>query len=241
MLKLVARGLSNGEVAQQLYVSEATVKTHVGRILASWACATAYRRSSSRTRRASSEAGRPVTLSNDSITSTPGRLPIAESVWITTVRVGRPVGGRESPCTGGFTCSRSSPRPGSSRPPPLAPSCWPPPPTPASAPASTAMATAAVSGNTDHHPGLHPGEPLRQLHRPGSAISRAELPGRRVGRCRPAPPPLGLPRPRRPRSVEYPRAAIRAGVFVPLRSYAHQRRDRVNAGREADGTDFARP
>jgi DNA-binding NarL/FixJ family response regulator len=30
----VAQGLSNGEIARQLFVSEATVKTHVGRILA---------------------------------------------------------------------------------------------------------------------------------------------------------------------------------------------------------------
>jgi DNA-binding NarL/FixJ family response regulator len=34
VLILVAHGLSNGELAQRLFVSEATVKTHVGRILA---------------------------------------------------------------------------------------------------------------------------------------------------------------------------------------------------------------
>jgi DNA-binding NarL/FixJ family response regulator len=34
VLVLVAQGLSNGELAERLFVSEATVKTHVGRILA---------------------------------------------------------------------------------------------------------------------------------------------------------------------------------------------------------------
>jgi DNA-binding NarL/FixJ family response regulator len=34
VLTLLGRGLSNAEVAQRLYLSEATVKTHVGRVLA---------------------------------------------------------------------------------------------------------------------------------------------------------------------------------------------------------------
>jgi DNA-binding NarL/FixJ family response regulator len=34
VLKLVAKGMSNAEIAQELYLGEATVKTHVGRVLA---------------------------------------------------------------------------------------------------------------------------------------------------------------------------------------------------------------
>ena len=33
VMRLIARGLSNAEIADQLYLGEATVKTHVGRIL----------------------------------------------------------------------------------------------------------------------------------------------------------------------------------------------------------------
>jgi DNA-binding NarL/FixJ family response regulator len=33
VLRLMARGMSNGEIAAELYLGEATVKTHVGRVL----------------------------------------------------------------------------------------------------------------------------------------------------------------------------------------------------------------
>ena len=34
MLKLVARGLSNAEISRELFIGDATVKTHVKRVLA---------------------------------------------------------------------------------------------------------------------------------------------------------------------------------------------------------------
>ena len=34
VLRAVGRGLTNGEIAAELYLAEATVKTHIGRILA---------------------------------------------------------------------------------------------------------------------------------------------------------------------------------------------------------------
>jgi DNA-binding NarL/FixJ family response regulator len=34
VLRLVARGFSNGEIARELFVGDATVKTHVARIFA---------------------------------------------------------------------------------------------------------------------------------------------------------------------------------------------------------------
>ncbi|WAC65138.1 response regulator transcription factor [Agrococcus sp. SL85] len=36
IVRLLARGLSNAEIAGELHVSEATVKTHLGRVMAKW-------------------------------------------------------------------------------------------------------------------------------------------------------------------------------------------------------------
>ena len=38
MLTLVAKGLSNAEIASGLHLGEATVKTHLGRVLAKTRC-----------------------------------------------------------------------------------------------------------------------------------------------------------------------------------------------------------
>lgn len=36
IVRLLARGHSNAEIARELYISEATVKTHLGRVMAKW-------------------------------------------------------------------------------------------------------------------------------------------------------------------------------------------------------------
>ena len=60
VLRLVARGLSNTEIAGELYVGDATVKTHVARILRNSACATGSRRSCSPTSPGSCSRARPI-------------------------------------------------------------------------------------------------------------------------------------------------------------------------------------
>ena len=54
VLVAVADGLSNAEIAQRLFVSEATIKSHVGRILGKLGLVTGSRRWSLLFRRASS-------------------------------------------------------------------------------------------------------------------------------------------------------------------------------------------
>ena len=49
MLREVVAGSPNAEIADRLFISETTVKTHVNHILASWAFATVSRQSCSRT------------------------------------------------------------------------------------------------------------------------------------------------------------------------------------------------
>ncbi|CAM5734714.1 Protein-glutamate methylesterase/protein-glutamine glutaminase [Streptomyces alboniger] len=103
VLTLLGRGLSNTELAAELTLSEATVKSRVAGIFSSWPCATALRRSSSPTRRGWST-GRPAGTVSDAL---PHSARAAHFPQHTRgARAGRPPGGPAHRRVSGVSDSR---------------------------------------------------------------------------------------------------------------------------------------